>query len=280
MKLIDTHQHLIYPNDLHYSWTDDVPVLAGKAFQIEDYQALVGEAIMGTVFMEAAVDVELYQDEVAFISQLSAKSGSGILGIVAAAYPELDGFDTWFQQSLANTDIVGYRRILHVVDNEMSQSERFRQNIRKLGEANKSFDMCFLQSQLSFAIEFAKACDNTQLILDHCGNPVLEAEQWDDWYQHMFELAQMEHVAIKISGITSSCPSNVDMKKKITPYIEACIQLFGWDRCVWGGDWPVVNLGQGLSHWIDLTHEIFAAECSDNRKKLYQSNAKQIYGLA
>lgn len=280
MKLIDTHQHLFYPEHLSYGWTKDSPALAGKGFRLADYQALVGEAVAGSICVEAAVDLPQYQDETAFISRLCAVPDHKMLGLVAAAYPERDGFDAWVQRSAADPNIVGYRRILHVVADELSQTQKFRQNVRKIGDADKCFDMCFLQRQLAVAVDLAKACDNTQLILDHCGNPILAPDHWDDWHRHMSELAHMEHVAVKISGLTSNCPPQLEVKQTIAPYIEACIDLFGWDRVVWGSDWPVVNLGQGLSHWLNLTHEIFAKESEANCQKLFQANAQHIYGIS
>ena len=55
--LIDTHQHLIYPEVAGYSWTNAVPALAGKAFTLEDYQSLTeGLGVDSALFMEAGAD--------------------------------------------------------------------------------------------------------------------------------------------------------------------------------------------------------------------------------
>ena len=40
LPLLDTHQHLIYPDPLEYGWTAGLPALAGRAFTVEDYQAV------------------------------------------------------------------------------------------------------------------------------------------------------------------------------------------------------------------------------------------------
>lgn len=73
MSLLDTHQHLIYPNAAGYSWTDDIPVLARQAFTLADYrQACAGTGIKQTVFMEAGADDADYQAETRFIAKLAA----------------------------------------------------------------------------------------------------------------------------------------------------------------------------------------------------------------
>jgi len=37
IPIVDTHQHLIYPERYSYSWTAGIPQLAGKAFRYDDY---------------------------------------------------------------------------------------------------------------------------------------------------------------------------------------------------------------------------------------------------
>ena len=55
--LLDTHQHLVYPDVARCGWTDAIPELAGRSFTLERYKALTdGFDIVGTIFMETAVD--------------------------------------------------------------------------------------------------------------------------------------------------------------------------------------------------------------------------------
>jgi predicted TIM-barrel fold metal-dependent hydrolase len=281
IPIIDTHQHLMFKDRFSYEWTEGEPALKGADFPLENYQALVGEAqIVGSIFMETAVDKSFYQEEAGFISELCDDPSNDLLGVVAAAYPEdEDGFEAWLEQSSQNPNIVGYRRVLHVVDDEMSQTENFRKNVRKFGAKNKTFDLCFREDQLDIAFDFASACDNTQLILDHCGVPDIDGDERHAWREKMGQLANLDHVAVKISGVAAYCSRGQDIASAVTPYIEDSIELFGWDRCVWGSDWPVVNTGADLPTWLDITRQIFDKESVANQRKLFQGNAKRIYGI-
>jgi predicted TIM-barrel fold metal-dependent hydrolase len=49
---------------------------------------------------------------------------------------------------------------------------------------------------------------------------------------------------------------------------------------IWGGDWPVVNLGGGLSHWVKLTRSLFSQLSSDEGRLVQFQNAREIYRLA
>jgi len=89
MKLIDTHQHLIYPGQFAYSWCKDLPTLAGKPFRLEEYRAAArGTGISQTLFMEAGVDEPHTRAETEFFLQLATRPETGIVGVIATCRPE------------------------------------------------------------------------------------------------------------------------------------------------------------------------------------------------
>jgi len=46
---------------------------------------------------------------------------------------------------------------------------------------------------------------------------------------------------------------------------------------VWGGDWPVIDVGGGLANWVDITTELLSALSVDERQLIGTLNAKQVY---
>jgi predicted TIM-barrel fold metal-dependent hydrolase len=61
--------------------------------------------------------------------------------------------------------------------------------------------------------------------------------------------------------------------------VEHAIDCFGWDRVVWGSDWPVCNLTRDLASWTRLLDEILAGCSADELARLYRHNARGIYQL-
>jgi predicted TIM-barrel fold metal-dependent hydrolase len=278
--LIDTHQHLIYPDAAGYGWTDDIPPLAGQAFTLQDYQDLTaGADILGTIFMEAGVDDADYQNETRFISKLAGEADSGILGLIASCRPETDaGFGDWLDEC-ADLNVVGFRRILHVVDDDMSKSSAFRRNIRMIGDRGKVFDMCFLARQHAIALELARACDNTALVLDHCGVPDIAGDGLEPWRKGMSALAALPYVTCKLSGILAYCTPGSASLAAIRPYVDHVFETFGPERIIWGSDWPVVNLGGGLPGWIEMTQEILGGLSDAEAQSVGTKNAMRVYGI-
>ena len=278
--LIDTHQHLIYPESLPYGWTAGIEALAGRSFTLADYKALtVDLGIAGTLFMEAAVDDDCWRDEAPFIAGHAAEDGSDILGLIAAIRPESDdGFEAELERAAA-LGIVGYRRILHVVDDAVSQSETFRGNVRKIGDAGRVFDMCVLARQLPVACELAMACDNTTLVLDHCGVPDIANGGLDPWRADMKALAALPHVHCKLSGLLAYCAPGTASLETIRPYVDHVLEVFGPQRLVWGSDWPVVNMTSDLPTWIAITRQVLDGLSESEAEAVAAANARRVYGL-
>jgi len=286
ISLLDTHQHLIYRDKGSYGWTKDIPPLAEDNFTLENYKDLTKNlGIGGTIFMESAIDFPAvdgsdYKDETRFINSLKDNLNSNLIGLISSIRPEDDnGFENWMEETI-EIGVVGYRRILHVEPNEMSQSETFRNNIRKIGSAEKTFDMCFLAVQLPIALELAKACDNTSLILNHCGVPNIAGDEMDSWRQNIKDLSKIQNVTCKLSGLMAYCAPGTSSIEKIEPYVDHVLNCFGPNRIVWGSDWPVVNLGKGLPEWIAVTRKILNNLSIDEANAIAHVTAEKIYKVA
>ena len=277
IPIIDTHQHLIYPNLSTYSWTAGYPSLAGRAYRIEDYiDAIQSTGVRTSIFMETAPDA--WREEVAHIYSLAAQPGVSIAGVIASCRPEEDGFEKYLA-SVLNDKLVGLRRICHVESDELSQQSRFIENVRRIGRSGLTFDLCFQARQLPLAAELVKGCPETQFILDHCGVPDIDAEVIDPWRNDMRKLAALPNVACKISGVLAYCRPDNATAEAVRPYIEHSIDCFGWDRIVWGSDWPVCTLTTTLSEWVAISRTIVGSASKTEQRKLFYENAIRIYGL-
>ena len=278
ISLLDTHQHLVYREKASYGWTKDIPPLAEGNFTLDDYKSLTeGLGIGGTLFMETGVDDPDYQQETRFVKSLADNSDNGMIGLISSIRPESDeAFENWLEETI-EMGVVGYRRILHVMPDDMSQSDIFRNNVRKIGVSGKTFDICFLPGQLPVACELAKACENTKLILNHCGVPDIAGNGLDPWRQDIKALAQIPNVICKLSGLMAYCAPGTSSLEKIEPYVDHVLNCFGPNRMVWGSDWPVVNLAKGLPEWIAVTRKILGKLSADEASSIAYGTAQIVY---
>lgn len=275
MRIIDTHCHLIYLDQLRYPWLDSVPQL-NRDFTLERYRAeAVPAGITDTIHMEVDVAEDDIENETAFVTGL----GNGIVAAIAACRPENDDFADYLERVAANPVVKGLRRVLHTRPDEVSQRPEFAQNLRRLAAHQLSFDLCIRADQLPVGVELVKACPDVQFILDHCGVPNVKDQALDPWREHIGDIARLPNIACKISGVVAYADPDVWTKHHLRPFVEHCIEVFGWDRVVWGSDWPVCTLTADLTSWVAATHELVEHASLDEREKLLFRNAERIYRL-
>ena len=74
------------------------------------------------------------------------------------------------------------------------------------------------------------------------------------------------------SGFRTSC-----VRDKATS--AHAIECFGFDRVMFGGDWPVVELAGSYRRWVDLVDGVVVGASLAERRKLYRENAIAFYRL-
>lgn len=282
--MIDTHQHLLYPDHFAYDWAKDFTALHGTWGLEEYHEASKGCDITGSIFMEVDVRADQSSDEARFFCEKAEDPANGILGVIAAARPELDGFETYLD-TIAHPKLKGIRRVLHTQPDELSKSELFRKNIAQLSVRGLTFDLCMQQSQLGHALALAQACPETVIILDHCGVPDIagnhapQGEGFCQWRKQIQALAECRNVHGKISGLTAYAAELQRTVEGLEPYVETMLEAFSPERLVWGGDWPVVNIGSGLPAWCDLSKELLSELSEAEQAAVFTGNAQRIYSL-
>ena len=230
------------------------------------------------------VDCEESADEARYFCTLAEQPGSLIQAVVAAARPESPDFERSLE-AIAHPRLTGIRRVLHTQPDELSQTSRFRENVNRLGGFGLTFDLCVLQRQLPIALELVRACPQTTFILDHCGVPDIAqndapaGEGFLAWQKAIGALAAEPNVNGKISGISAYAPAPLRNAPSLKPYTDTMLDAFGATRLVWGGDWPVVNLGDGLLAWSTITRELLSGLTEAERFQILTTNAKKIYRI-
>lgn len=281
MQIIDTHQHLWDLDKLPYSWTARSETF-NRSFRLKDYyEATQGIEVVKTVHVEADIDETHILDETRYILSLAERDDNPITGVVAGCRPEYDNFREYIEQIVGHPNLKGVRRILHVVPDETSTTTTFAENVRSLEEWGLSFDICVLARQLPLAINLVKQCPNVSFILDHCGNPDIQKHEYESWLAGMAEIASYPNVsACKVSGVVVNTDIPNWTVEDLRPAVEGVIASFGWDRVMFGSDWPVCTLAASYKQWFDALNFLVKDASEGNRKKLFRDNAERVYRLS
>ena len=279
MQIVDTHQHLWDPDLFRYSWLKSVPSL-DRPFRFPDYlEATQGLNVIKSVHLEADVDEPFMLDETRYVLALAGQRDNPLAGIVACARPEREDFRAYLDKIVGHAKLKGIRRVLHTQPDDAGQGKTFVRNISALADYGLSFDLCVLARQLPIAINLASMCTDVMFILDHCGVPQVKEKQLDPWRSHIAEIAKLPNVHCKVSGLVAYADPARWTEDDLRPYVEHVISCFGWDRVLFGSDWPVCTLAASYKRWVEALLSITRNAGASNQKKLFHDNAIRVYRL-
>ncbi|MEM7131814.1 MAG: amidohydrolase family protein [Chloroflexota bacterium] len=293
--IVDTHQHLWDLSKFSLPWTEG-DELMGRSYVTSDYlDATADASVAHAVYMEVDVSPEQKVAEVEHIVGICEDPNTPTIGAVVGGDPSLDGFAKYLTQIADSPYVKGVRQVLHVPDRGKGYclSSEFISGVEALGAAGLSFDLCMRPSELADGAELARRVPNTRFIVDHCGNAnpyiVSGASQADDpddpfahtqqgWMDGISALAAQPNVIIKISGIVARTQPGWTAAD-LAPTINYCLDAFGPERAIFGGDWPVCLYGAPYSQWAAAMREVISARAEEEQKKVLYDNAMAFYGL-
>lgn len=277
--LFDTHLHLIYRDRLSYPWLAEAEAL-NRDNRFEDYARDAARlGITGCLHMEVDVAEDQIEAETKLVGEMIAQPDSLMAGVISSCRPEHTTFPAFLERNLDNPNVKGFRRVLHVVPDELSTTPVFRDNIKRLSGTGLTFDLCVLPRQLGLAAELVDHCPDVTFVLDHCGVPDVATGALEPWLGGLKSLAERPNVLAKISGVVAYGDADNWTLADIRPFVQATADAFGPDRIVWGSDNPVCNLGGGLAVWVAATHALTQGWSEDERTLFYRGNACKLWQL-
>jgi predicted TIM-barrel fold metal-dependent hydrolase len=280
MQIVDTHQHLWDLDLFRYSWVGSLPSL-NRSFRMPDYMSAVkGLKVVKSVHVEADVDERYMLDETRHLLALAEQPDNPLEGIVACGRPESDDFKSYLDRIAGHRKLKGIRRVLHTQPDEVGQGATFIRNVAALSSYGLSFDICVLARQIPIAVNLVSKCPDVAFILDHCGVPQVKENNLDPWRAYITEIAQFPNVSCKISGLVAYADPTRWTTDDLRPFVEHTTASFGWDRVLFGSDWPVCTLSASYQQWVEALREITQGAGEVNQKQLFHDNAIRVYRLS
>ncbi len=281
MPIIDTHQHLWDLKKFRLPWIKTGSPL-NRSYLLADYdEAVKGLNVVKTVYMEVDVDPVQQPAEVEYVTALCQRPDTLMAAAVVSGRPASDGFAGYLDSFRRNSRIKGLRQVLHGPGTPAGfcLDPQFIRGIRLLGERGLSFDLCMRPDELQDAARLVQQCPETRFILDHCGNGPVFSDR-TKWLKGIAEVARRKNVvAAKISGIIVQTEGKEWRPIDLAPVIRHTMEVFGPDRVMFAGDWPVCTLGATYRQWVEALRTIVRDRPEMEQRKLFHDNALRVYGL-
>jgi L-fuconolactonase len=277
--IIDAHVHLYDPGVVRYGWMRGKPVLEG-AHGLPELDAARGQVeLEGLVWIEVGADPGQHQGEARWVAAL-ARREPRIRGIVAhASLEQGSAAAAEIERLLEHGRLKGIRRLLQdEADAAFCLRPGFVEGVRLLARHDLPFDICVYHRQLAAALELARRCPEVRFVLDHLGKPGIRDGLMQPWRTEVSALAALPNVWCKISGlITEAGPDWT--REQLRPYLHHALGAFGFERAMFGSDWPVSEQTHRYEEWVEIVDRAVGGTSEAERRRLFRDNARAFYRL-
>ncbi len=240
MLKIDTHQHFWNLSKVEYSWLSPAFGPIYKTFSPHDLAPQIKAAgIDKTVLVQSANSNE---DTVSMLTQAECHDW---IGAVVGWVPLYDPAEATklLDRYCRHPKFRGVRHLNHdEPDPDWLVREDVLAGVKLLEARNLTFDVvAIFPKHIGHVPAIADHAPNLKIIIDHLAKPPIKSRKIKDWKAAMRAAARHPNVFAKISGLNTAAGANWDADD-LKPYIDAAIELFGAERCMFGSDWPVAIL--------------------------------------
>jgi L-fuconolactonase len=279
--IVDAHVHIYDPHRLSYPWLKGISILDRPHLPVDYARLTRGVDVEAMVFIEVDVapgahlnEVEFVQEQSRIESRLRAIVASMPLENGAAVEADLAAFS---QFPLAR----GVRRLIQRHEREAGWSIRdnFVDGVKLLAKFGFTFDLCLTHTQLKEVTELVRRCPEVSFVIDHVAKPGIRAGLQEPWRSELRAIAGLDNLYCKISGVVTEADHAEWTESEVAPYIEHAIDCFGFDRVMFGGDWPVSELATTYRRWVGVVDSVTASASPSERRKLFRDNAIAFYRL-
>ncbi len=283
MKIIDSHVHLWDPHHLSYPWLADVPALDRP--RLPQHLTAEAPALAAAIVVQADCDTARALDEVAWIDALAdAQTALPIAGIVAYAPLEQGAAVADYLRRLRlYRRVAGVRRSVQNEGADILRRPGYRAGMLAAARAGLSIDMCVRPAQLAglrtLLTDLLAEAPGVRVVVDHLGKPEIAAGRLDPWREDIARLAALPGVYCKLSGLVTEADRDGWREEQLRPFIDHALATFGPARCMFGGDWPVVNLAGGYQPWLHCLSNALETLTADGRRAVWHDNAAAFYHL-
>jgi L-fuconolactonase len=252
--IIDAHLHLWDLDRAEYPWlTPEIGDLYRSIAFPEIAPVLRVRGIDGAILVQAsdeAADTE--------VMLAAADAHPQILGVVA--WSPLDDparlaadLERWAE----DPRIVGVRNLIHERPPAWLERPVVDEGFAVLAAAGVPFDFVTADPAALAALPGIGARHpDLRIVLDHLGKPPIggDAGERAEWYGLLAAAARNPLTVAKVSGLYAARgPMDSWTVDAVRPFVEDALDLFGPDRLLYGGDWPISQLAGGYPRtWLAI----------------------------
>ncbi|MDX1682381.1 MAG: amidohydrolase family protein [Phycisphaeraceae bacterium] len=274
---IDAHHHLWAFDRYDYGWIEEGKGVLGRDYGLDDLEEATDSAgVTATVLVQTFSSL----DESKWFLDLAQQSDR-IAGVVAWVDLKSEDVGAQLDQLIDHGGpLVGIRHVVQAEVADWLLRDDVSRGLDAVAERELTYDLLLLPEHLEHAPDVARRHPDLPMVIDHIAKPPIRDGGFDGWDESMKAAAECPNVTCKLSGLVTEANRPDGSVADLAPYVHHTIDCFGYDRLMFGTDWPVCLLvceyDEVLEHLVDVLPPMSRPE----QEQLFYATARDFYGLA
>jgi L-fuconolactonase len=279
MAIIDAHLHVWDLTRARYDWLGPEYAPINRSVSFDELRPrLIAAGVEASVLVQAADNAE----------------DTDTMLRVADANPEIAGVVAWVplerpeeaERRLAelrrDPRVVGVRNLIHDrADPDWILRPDVDEGLGVLERAGVTFDWVVGRARhLEHVARIGERHPGLRIVIDHLARPPIGLAEREPWWSLLAQAAENPLVHAKVSGLYSvTADPAAWTEPAVRPFVDRALSVFGADRLLYGGDWPVSILAGGYDRVFGAIRSMLAELSPAEREAILGGTAERVYGI-
>ena len=274
--VVDSHQHFWDISRLDYSWMPEDESPLRRDFLPADLRPLIADA-----GVDRSVIVQAHQsmDETYWLLDLADETDfvAGVVAWVDLADPNVGAT---LDELTERRYFCGVRHPWHdEVDFAWVVRPDIVRGLRELAVRGIAFDLLSRPPHLPFIPQLLNEVPDLRTVVDHISKPLIAEGEIEPWSTDLARVAENPTVMCKVSGMVTEAVHESWTLEDLRPYVERVVEVFGYDRLMFGSDWPVCTQAAAYGQVVSAYREALGPLSDSDRDAVFGGNAARFYRL-
>jgi predicted TIM-barrel fold metal-dependent hydrolase len=117
-----------------------------------------------------------------------------------------------------------------------------------------------------------------RVVVDHFGRPDVRRGISQLGFQALLEFGRNGNAVIKLSGPFRSSVAGYPYRD-VDPYVDAAIEAYKLENCIWGSDWPFVRMSERMDYGPAFACLSRWLPDPKDRQKVLWENPRRLFGF-
>lgn len=277
--IIDAHQHVWDLDRSPYPWLGPEVPLWNRTFTFEEVQPhLRANGVTATVLVQS----DDHDGDTALMLEV-ADAHPEVAAVVAFVPLDRPEEAAARLEELRRDDrVVGIRNLIHnVPDPDWLLRREVDEGLALLERAGVTFDLVsVLPRHLEHVAALSERHPDLRIVIDHLSKPPIGESSREPWWSLIEAAAENPLVHAKISGLYPGAAPEDWTVESIQPFVDRALDVFGPERLMYGGDWPISVASGGYDRVLEGLRAALAGLDEHEAEQVWAGTARRFYRIS